>query len=81
MDANAERMPGDAEAAGAAAGMAETYGRATHHAVGDSIWVSTTVGAMPRQTRVIEVGIHGFLIVQDEDGERYTITPAQIAEF
>ena len=34
MDAN-ERNPGDAEAAGAAAGMAETYGRV--YAVGDYV--------------------------------------------
>lgn len=80
MDANTERMPGDAEAAAAAAGMAETYGRATHHAVGDSIWFSPTVGAMPRQGKVERSEWYG-LTVRDDDGQAHTIAASQIAEF
>lgn len=37
MDANTERMPGDAEAAAAAAEMAELYGRRV--TLGDTLWV------------------------------------------
>lgn len=80
MDANAERMPGDAEAAAAAAGMAETYGRATSHAVGDSVWFSPTVGAMPRQGKVERADWYG-LTVRDDEGQAHTIAPSQIAEF
>lgn len=80
MDANTERMPGDAEAAAAAAGMAETYGRATPHAVGDSIWFSPTVGAMPRQGKVERADWYG-LVVRDDEGQAHTIAASQIAEF
>ena len=81
MDAS-YRMPGDAEAAAAAAGMTEIYGlRGRLHAIGDSIWFQHVVGAMPRQGRVEQIGGHGTLVVRDDAGDSYVIMPSQIAEF
>lgn len=80
MDA-VERMPGDAEAAAAAAGMRAVYGGGKSHAVGDSVWYCPTVGAMPREGKVLEIAQHGFLVVQEPGGDPQTITPSQIAEF
>jgi hypothetical protein len=81
MDANTERMPGDAEAAAAAAGMSEVYGRpAATHAVGDAVWFSPTVGAMPRQGRVEFADWYG-LSVRDDEGQLHTIALSQVAEF
>jgi streptogramin lyase len=76
-----ERMPGDAEAAAAAAGMAETYGRATRPAIGDSIWFSPTVATFAREGRVIGYGTADFLVVRDPDGETFTIAPWQLKGF
>lgn len=80
MDAN-ERMPGDAEAAAAIAGMHETYGRRKpQHAVGDSLWFTPTVGSMPREGKVVEVR-GALLVMQEPGGESHVISAAQIAEF
>lgn len=80
MDANA-RMPGDSEAAAAATGMQEVYGHAAAHAIGDSLWFCPTVGSMPREGKVIELGRHGSLVMQEPTGETHLITPSQLAEF
>jgi hypothetical protein len=73
-----ERMPGDAEAAGAIAGMQEVYGRPPmEHAVGD--WVSwyDASGSL-RQGGVIEVMADGYLIVSQVGG-RDIVSSNQIA--
>lgn len=51
MDAN-ERMPGDAEAAAAAEGMQELYGRPAEHAVGDTVTFQLTGWATPKQGQI-----------------------------
>jgi hypothetical protein len=56
MDAS-ERMPGDAEAAAAVAGMAETYGHAIR--VGEEHWFQPSVGAMPIPGRVLDANAGG----------------------
>lgn len=76
---DAERMPGDSEAAAAAAGMQAIYGHG--HAVGDALWFQPTAGAMPRQGRVELVNDDGCLLVRDDDGTVHAIAPTQIAEF
>lgn len=75
-----ERMPGDAEAAGAAAAMQELAGR-TPHAIGDALWFQACAGAMPRQGRVIGYGVGDLIEVEDQAGQRHAIRPWQIAEF
>lgn len=81
MDAN-ERMPGDREAAGAVAGMVETYGGPMHcYAIGDEVWFQPTVGAMPRPGRVVALFSDGRLEMADRDGSTHVITSALIAEF
>jgi len=59
MDAN--RMPGDAEAAGAIAGMQETYGR--HFAVGD--FVSGQTNGKPWSGRIEWIDDDGGLVVNN----------------
>ena len=78
---DATNHPGDAEAVAAIAGMQDVYGRPPAHAVGDSVWFSATVGAMPRQGQVVDTSPHGGLVVRDSDGVTHTITATQIAEF
>jgi len=81
MEANTERMPGDAEAAAAAAGMAETYGHGPRPAIGDSVWFSPTVGSMASEGRVVAYGEHDFLIVREPSGERFIVAPWQLKGF
>lgn len=61
-----DRMPGDAEASGAIAGMQEVYGRPPiEHAVGD--WVNGCSGDKRWAGRVLVVD-SAFLVI-DLDGE------------
>jgi len=64
MDAN--RMPGDAEADAAAAGMQETYGRPLP-SVGD--WVNGSSHGKTWAGRVVDVSADGSTVVVDLDGE------------
>jgi hypothetical protein len=81
MDAS-NRMPGDAEAAAAAAGMQETYGRrGLLPSVGDSVWFQHIVGAFPRPGRIEQFTDFGSLVVRDDSGDAYVIEASQLAEF
>jgi hypothetical protein len=81
MDAT-NRMPGDAEAAAAAAGMQETYGRrGLLPSVGDSVWFQHVVGAFPRPGRIEQFTDFGSLVVRDDGGDAYVIEASQLAEF
>lgn len=73
---DADRMPGDAEAAGAIAGMSDTYGHLCP-AVGDQIWWRLTPGTWDSgRVQSIEPGVEARLVVKsDFDGETYTIDP------
>jgi|LakMenEpi03Aug12_release.lakeMendotaPanAssembly.Ray.scaffolds.fasta_scaffold564069_2 hypothetical protein len=76
------RMPGDAEADGAAAGMQETYGRrGLLPSVGDSIWFQHCVGAFPRPGRIEQFTDFGSLVVRDDAGDAHVIEASQLAEF
>lgn len=77
MDAS-ERMPGDAEAAAAAAGMQAVYGHGIK--VGDERWFQPAVGRMPIPGRVLAV-TSGLLHMQDRDGEDHIVTLSLLAEF
>jgi hypothetical protein len=65
MDASMERMPGDAEAAAAVAGMQDVYGRPLP-SVGD--WVNGESGGKRWAGRVLDV-IGGQRVLIDLDGE------------
>lgn len=79
MDANTERMPGDAEADAAAAGMADTYGRPPdEHAVGDYLWFTEGNGTR-RPGRVELLCDNGRLAVRDDYGVVHVIAASQIA--
>lgn len=78
MDAS-ERMPGDAEAAAAVAGMAETYGHGIR--VGEEHWFQPSVGAMPIPGRVLDVTPSGIIVIADRSGTEHIIHPTMIAEF
>lgn len=79
MDANA-RMPGDAEAAGAIAGMVDTYGRPpAEHAIGDYLWFRDVGGGRSRPARVELIGDNGRLAVRDDLGFVHVISQTQIA--
>jgi hypothetical protein len=78
MDAN-ERVPGDAEAAAAVAGMAETYGHGVK--VGDEHWFQPTVGSMPIPGRVLDVNAGGMLVIADRSGNEHIVPPSMLAEF
>ena len=80
MEANTERMPGDAEAAGAVAGMLDTYGRPpVEHAVGDYIWFTEAGSGRRRPARVELVGDNGRMAVRDDLGHVHVIAASQIA--
>lgn len=74
-----ERMPGDAEAAAAAAGMAETYGHGIK--VGAEHWFQPAVGAMPVPGRVLDVNAGGMIVIADRSGAEHIIPATLIAEF
>jgi hypothetical protein len=78
MDADTERMPGDAEAAGAAAGMADTYGHGL--TVGDEHWFQPSVGAMPIPGRVLDV-TPGHITLADRHGNEHIIHPCLLAGY
>jgi hypothetical protein len=78
MDAS-ERMPGDAEAAAAVAGMAETYGHGIR--VGEEHWFQPSVGAMPIPGRVLDANAGGMIVIADRSGTEHIIPPTMIAEF
>jgi hypothetical protein len=81
MDAT-NRMPGDAEAAAAAAAMQETYGRrGLLPSVGDSVWFQHMVGAFPRPGRIQQFTEFGSIVVRDDAGVSYTLDASQLAEF
>jgi hypothetical protein len=78
MDAT-DRQPGDAEAAAAAAGMQDTYGRPpAGHAIGDTITWRDAMGVL-RQGRVEMAGDNGRLAVRDGYGIPHVIETSQIA--
>lgn len=72
MDAN--RMPGDAEAAAAAAGMSDTYGHSTP-AIGDLVhWRFGREGSDGGRVTAVIAGVVPKLVVKsDNGGETYTI--------
>ncbi len=74
-----ERMPGDAEAAAAVAGMQDTYGHGIK--VGAEHWFQPEVGAMPIPGRVLDVTVAGRIVISDRSDRVYVIHPALIAEF
>lgn len=77
MDAT-DRMPGDAEAAGAAAAMAETYGERVAHAVGDTVTFQLEGWTSPRQGQVDAVeDATGNLLVQS-GGRSYVVFPSEL---
>lgn len=79
MEANTQRMPGDAEAAGAAAGMVDTYGRPpAEHAVGDYVWFTESGSGRRKPARVELIGDNGRLAVRDDLGFVHVIAAAQI---
>lgn len=78
MDAN-ERMPGDAEAAAAVAGMAETYGHGVK--VGEEHWFQPTAGAMPIPGRVLDTNAGGLIVIADRSGAEHMIPASLLAEF
>ena len=78
MDAT-QRNPGDAEAAAAAAGMQDIYGRPQiEHAVGDSVTWRDGMGTL-RQGRIEMAGENGRIAVRDAHGIPHVIDVAQIA--
>lgn len=80
MDA-AARMPGDAEAAAAIAGMHETYGRPEMPKLGAEHWFQSTVGAMPQPGRVVGLFDDGRILMAEPNGTTHEIRVSQIAEF
>lgn len=76
MDAN--RMPGDAEALAAIAGMAETYGRSVEHAVGDSLTFRLVGWEAPRVGRVEGVATDGDGYIVASGGMSWFVTEAEI---
>jgi hypothetical protein len=74
-----ERSPGDAEAAAAVAGMAETYGHGIK--VGAEHWFQPAIGAMPIPGRVLDVNAGGMIVIADRSGTEHIIHPTMIAEF
>lgn len=80
MDA-AARMPGDAEADAAIAGMHETYGRPEMPKLGDEHWFQATVGAMPQPGRVVGIYADGRIVMAEPNGTIHQIRASQIAEF
>lgn len=79
MEANMERMPGDAEAAGAAAGMAETNGHGVK--VGEEHWFQPAVGAMPIPGRVLDVTASGLITIADRHGNEWIIPACLLAGY
>jgi hypothetical protein len=76
MDANF-RMPGDAEAAAAVAGMQDVYGRSpVEHAVGD--WISWHAADGIRSGRIEAISGEVHLVMQ-ADGRLANVSPSQIA--
>lgn len=71
---DADRMPGDAEALGAIAGMNDTYGHMLP-AVGDQVWWRITPGTWDSgRVQSIAPGLRPRLVVRSEfDGTVYTI--------
>lgn len=69
------------EANAAVAGMQEVYGRQPEHAIGDSVWFYPAVGAMPREAKVLELGVTGQLVVQDIDGRLHLVSSSQLAGY
>lgn len=80
---DADRMPGDAEALGAAAAMRETYGGRTAcgHQVGDEFWFQATVGQMPQPGRLVEILEDGRLRMAAVNGQTFVIGTELVAEF
>lgn len=76
MDAN-ERMPGDAEAAAAIAGMQDVYGR-TEHAVGDLVTFRLTEWTAPKQGRIdaVDEESGNYLILAES--RTYLVMPEEI---
>ena len=79
MDRNAW-MPGDCEAAAAAEGMAELYGRPSPYSPGQKIWFSSKT-ALGRKGVIQEIDNEGTLFVVDDADELHEITPENIHPF
>lgn len=78
MDAN-ERNPGDAEAAGAAAGMQDLYGRRIE--IGSEVCWRLDEWPVGRFAKDVVCGFrHGCAIV-DHDGDLVEVEPDQILPF
>ena len=77
MEANF-RMPGDAEAAAAVAGMQDVYGRAAvEHAIGDWVsWHSTDGTIRSGRIEAISGDVH---LVMQQDGNVANVSASQIA--
>jgi hypothetical protein len=76
MDAS-ERMPGDAEASAAIAGMQDVYGRSpAEHAVGDWISWHAADGIHSGRIEAISGDVH---LVMQKDGTLANVSPSQIA--
>lgn len=70
------------EAAAAAAGMQDVYGRpSTEHAVGDRLWFRLGDWPCPRPGRVTDVTALGCYIVDDEDGNTHAVWQEDVAPF
>jgi hypothetical protein len=69
MDAN-ERMPGDAEAAAAVAGMQDVYGRPLP-SIGD--WINGSSGGKQWSGRVMDVS--GSTVIVGLDGGAHLVAP------
>lgn len=78
MDANTDRMPGDAEAAAAAAAMQETYGRRLEHAVGDTVTFRLVGDDAPKTGKVEGVAESGSDYLIHADGRLWFVTEAEI---
>jgi len=68
-------MPGDREAAAAAEGMAEIYGRP------QEVWFSESLEEAPNRRGVI-VEVNGDRVaIRDEEGVQFLVTRAHLAPF
>jgi len=73
-------MPGDCEAAAAADGMAELYGRPSPYSPGQTVWFSSQT-ALGRKGVIQEIDHEGAIYVLDDADELHAITTRNIHPF
>lgn len=78
MDAS-ERMPGDAEAAGAAAGMSDLYGRRIE--IGTEVWWRLDEWPVGRSAKDVVCGFRNGRAIVDHDGDLVEVELDQILPF